>query len=158
MEISKRVLITAVYDTLKVTPGLRTRQNFDALTDGLNTLPVLRILPQDWTPNAGSSGGGGLTAQKSFGGAKRQTEITLTVDLIVSQRNHLNQNMAAVIDLSDGLDAILNAQENKPYFGLMDDTDRGLIDSFRWNAERVTFDEGEKFYSGVQYTIVLTVL
>lgn len=152
---TKRVLCTAIFDTLKTAPGLKSKQNFDQLTEGYNTLPALRVLPDDWNP---SNSGKQNTAQATFGGKVRIERITFTADVVVSQRNNLHLNIAKLVDLADQVDAILYAEQGKPYFGLEDEAENPIIDGFSWSAQRVLIQEADgKEYVGVRYTIVLTV-
>lgn len=140
-------IMDAVEATLATAPTLARSQSFDDLSEGINDTPLLQVYPESWTQDAVHTG----TDRTTFQGKVRQTEFVVNVDYYAQQRKHIGEDMAELVAGADALIAIFEAQDKKPYFGLMG------IQAFHWIAQRVTFEYGDPAIKYVGYRVTLTV-
>ncbi len=142
----------AIKDTLATATGLTFAQSYNELTEGINNTPMLQVYWQSHLVDPDSN-----TAQRSFGGGKegvtRQTSLTFHADLFPRQRSHLDEDMGALLPLVDAIQAVLEAQRLKPYFGLV------KIEAIEgWSAQQVTFEyPNDVKFLGARYIIRVRV-
>ena len=138
----------AIADTLAAAAGLGTArvQSLDELTEGMNDTPTLQVYLEEFGQNAT-----GNVDRSTFKGGVRQTDILIHADLYATPRAHLGQDMADAVALVEQLQAILEAQDTKPYFGLEG------IKAFSWTARRVNFDYAGQLFLGFRFMIRVRV-
>jgi len=147
---------SAIETTLSAASGIVRSQDYDELTEGIHgaDMPLLQVYPE----NGNTDSGGGNTDRTTFGGIRRQTTVMFHADLYARQRSHVGEDMAAVVAAMDSIIAILEAQKERPFFGL-GSSEAEYIKSFRWRWERVVFEYGDPIlrYAGVRFIIEVTV-
>jgi len=147
---------SAIETTLGAASGIVRSQDYDKLTEGIHgaDMPLLQVYPE----SGNTDSGGGNTDRTTFGAGRRQTTITFHADLYARQRSHISEDMAAVVAGMDSIIAILEAQKERPFFGLGSAEDK-YIKSFRWRWERVVFQYGDQSlpYAGVRFIIEATI-
>lgn len=134
----------AILATLGSASGIKRRQNYDELTEGMNDTPTLQVYWDDGAQSTDSA-----TDRKTFRGGARRTNLNFNADLYATQRNNIGENMRTLYPLVDALIAKLEDQTVKPYFSL------DGLQSFAWTVNRMHFD-----YSGVEFVgarFVITV-
>lgn len=138
----------AIKDTLATATGLTYAQSYNELTEGLNDTPMLQVYWQSHLVDPDSN-----TAQRVFGAVTRQTSLTFHADLFPRQRSHLDEDMGALLPLVDAIQAVLEAQRVKPYFGL------AKIEAIEgWSAQQVTFEyPADVKFLGARYIIRVRV-
>lgn len=148
---TKDEICDAIEATLGASSVIKDSQTYDELTEGVNTFPTLQVYPLD---SSGGSGGG-QTSRITMGAsnAVRVENVTIVADVYCSQRKDLKNDMRKVIEVWDALDAILYAQDARPFFGL------AAIREFSWTAtygER-PYGDAQIVYGIVQYQLRLVV-
>lgn len=95
------------------------------------------------------------TDRISFGGSNtkpiRKNIITINIDVYARQRSNIGQDMAALEELIDVVDDLMETQDATPAFGVQG------IKSFTYQANRVTFEYNKVDYVGVRYVLTLTL-
>lgn len=141
-------ILDAVEASLSTAPTLARSMSYDELTEGINDTPLLQVYPesgdQDPTDN---------TDRTTFKAGVRQTNILINCDYYAQQRKHIGEDMAALVDGIDAMTNIFEAQDAKPYFGLIG------IKAFHWSWQRVVFNYGDPAinYVGARFTITIRV-
>jgi hypothetical protein len=136
-----------------VTSGdLNRVQNYDELTEGMNTLPTLQVYPENWETDVA-----GDTERTTFvDGATgipghRQTELLIRLDLYARQRSQLNEDWGEAIDLADAIDTQLNEQGSCPLFNQVG------IRAIKWTCARVVFDYASILYTGFRFELTVRI-
>ena len=144
MAITLAQICDAIESTLGGATGLERSESYDELTEGAHPgdLPLLQVYPNDGTTDPS-----GNTDRTTFRGGVRQTALTIHADVYARQRSHIGEDMKAVVNSMDAIINVLEAQNVKPYFGLVG------IKAFAWRWERVTFIYGDPQlpYAGVRF-------
>lgn len=122
-----------------------TTQDYDAISENINDLPLLRVYFDHGQTDYLSS-----VDRTSFGKGVVQTHLVFFVDVWAAQRSFLAENMAAVISVTDALWDVFDLQVTT-FFGL--DT----IKEFHFNAQRVRVEEGNNKYLGTRFTLDIYV-
>ena len=124
-------------------------QSYDELTEGIIDDKLLQVYWEATIQDPESEG----TAQTSFQGEIRQTELTIHADYFATTRKHIGEDMAVLIAGIDEIQARLETQKKKPYFGLAG------IKAYKWSAQRVVFEYGDPAvrYTGARHIITIRV-
>lgn len=138
---------TAVVETLGTAQGVTFTQDADELTEGMQDVPTLQVYWENLTSDARADNADRSTFSKGV----IVTRLTFHADVLVRPRAHIGEDMAATIALASAVNDVLEAQTQKPYFGLAG------IQAFTYTAERVTFDYGKVSYAGTRFILTLTV-
>lgn len=149
MAITLAQICDAVTTTLGEATGLDFTQSYDELTEGMNDTPTLQVYPQSLNQDPTTAG----TDRTTFQAGVRQTNIVIHADLYAVRRSHIGENMGALLPLIDAIVTILEAQDTKPYFGLVG------LKAFTWSGERLNFDYGDpaQTYVGMRFTLTFRV-
>lgn len=149
MAITLAQICDAVRDTLETATGVSYAHSYDELQEGMPDTPTLQVYPQSLNQDPTTAG----TDRTSFQGGVRQTNIVIHADLYAARRSHLGENMATLLPLVDAIVTRLEAQNTKPYFGLVG------LKAFAWSAERVTFEYGDPLerYMGMRFVLTFRV-
>jgi hypothetical protein len=141
-------ILDAVEGTLATAPTLARSMSYDELTEGINDTPLLQVYPE-----AGDQDPTTANDRTTFTAGVRQTNITINCDYYAQQRKHLGEDMAALVDGIDAMTNLFEAQDTKPYFGLIG------IKAFHWSWQRVIFDYGDPaiVYVGARFTLLIRV-
>jgi len=145
-------LVEAIATTFEGVAALIVQEAEEA-TEGIQDPPILQIYPETWNADAG----GGNTDRTTFGGGRRQTDITILADLYAKERSHIGEDFAVLLPLVDAMIDILEAQDAQPYFGLADVRGNPGIASFRWSGERVTIVYAQQRFVGARFTITCRI-
>ena len=144
------VTIAQICDAIKGVIGGLTEvtrsQSYNELTEGVNAgdTPLVQVYWQ-----AMAMAPPGRTDRTTFGAGIRNKELTFHVDVYAQQRAHIGEDMASLVTVFDAILTALEAQDQKPYFGL------DGLKAFSVTAQRVTFDYGGAQYVGCR--AILTV-
>lgn len=138
----------AVGNTLKAASVFKNFQQWDELTEAVpGGFPFGRCYPDEGNVDYG----GESVDRSTFQVGVRATQMTMTIDCYVRVRSQLKTDITAQINLVDAVDAVLVAQQNKPFFGLEG------IQAFNWSWQRVTYVHEKTSYTGVEFKLSLIV-
>lgn len=144
-------LNTAIESTLVAATGIK--RGMDAALGELienipeGDMPLIQVYPSQWSIAANSS-----TQKNTFGASPViQRTFVFNVDVYVSGRQLLGENLQTMITLASALSAVLDAQQTKTPFG----TD--AIKSFQYEAQRGVINFSGKDYQVIQYTLTVEV-
>lgn len=144
--ITQADLCDAVKDTLAEATTLARAESYDELSEDPQDLPCLQVYPE-----MGRCDASGQTDRRTLRAGLRQSETEIVADVYARQRSEIKADMAAVVNNVDAIEAILEAQDTKAYFGL------DGIKAFSWRWERATLVTSGHQYAGARFTITLTV-
>jgi len=148
MSVTYAQICDAIAATLATITQLKKVQSYDELTEDYGDLPMAQVYPEASDTDSRS----GATDRTSFRAGVRVTEAMFHVDVPCRQRSHVDEDTRALVEMAELVQAKLEAQHVKPYFGLEG------IRSFRWRWERVNFERsGGVLYPGVRFIIWATV-
>lgn len=145
-------ICTAVHAVMETVVGISRVQNYDELTEGMNTLPTLQVYPERWEVDIAQD-----TDRTTFVDAGtgipgvRQTELVVRMDLYVRQRSQLNEDWGDAIDLASTVSDKLDEEGACPLF------DEVGIRSMHWTCTRVVFDYATVLYTGFRFEIAVRV-
>ena len=144
MSITLAQICNAVETTLSAAVGLTYTQSYNELEEGMNDTPTLQVY---WNGMSQDPAGG--NDRTTFRAGVRQTDIEIYCDLYATTRNEVGENMAALLPLVDAIVDVLEMQDTKSYFGLAG------LKSFRWSAQRVTFQYTDpmRLYVGARFVL-----
>jgi hypothetical protein len=127
-------------------------QNYDELTEGMNTTPTIQVYPESWEVDA-SSDTDRTTFTDSGTGVPglRQTEMVIRLDVYVRRRSQLNEDWGDAADLASEIHDKLDEQGSCPLF------DQVGIRSFHWTCTRVVFDYAGTLYTGWRFELTLRI-
>ena len=145
-DCTKAQMCDAVETVLATATGIAVTQGYDEFTENIASadLPMLRVWPHHWSVRGDQS-------QNTFGGGVRVTDVTLYVDVYIRNRVHMGEDMKKLVEQSDAVDAVLDAQTGKHPFSL------DGIEAYSWSAETVVFTWASASYTAARYTIELVV-
>lgn len=146
MAITVAQMADAITTTLGAATTVARSESYNELTEGIHDYPLLQVYWQSTVNDV--SGNDDRTAYR---GGVRQKEYVFYADYYARPRSELKEDNAAVTNGAEALEAVLEAQNVKPYFGLAG------IKAFRWQGERVAFEYGGTLYAGCRYMITLRV-
>jgi hypothetical protein len=148
-----RITVEAICDgieaTLGAATGIRRSQSYDELTEGIADLPLLQVYPEAWGP-ARTGSAHAITGR----GGVRNWQGVFHADYYARTRSSIGEDMAVLVPGIDAIEAVLEAQQAKPLFGVAE------IESFNWEASRVVFRYGTETYQqyiGARYVITVRV-
>lgn len=137
---------TAIKDTLETASGILYGQNFDELTESIPDDAILQVYPQSGLADSTTN-----TDRKTFKGQVRTKEYLFRCDVYTKQRSDIGEDMGKLLPLIDAVEAVLEQQDVKPYFGL------DGIKAFKWMWERVEFEYATLSYVGARFELTITV-
>lgn len=137
---------TTICDPLVTAGSLKLAESFDELSEDYQDTPMAQVYA-----NAGTTDAFSANDRTTFRAGIRTNETEIVVDLPACQRGHAAEDMAAVLNLAEAVDAQLVSVKTRPYFGLVG------VKAFRWRWTRVVFARGASEYPGVRFQIWLIV-
>ena len=146
--ITEAQISQAIASTLGTTTGMTYTQHDGTLTDHIADTPLLQVTWRrneiDYTSTSGMT---------SFRGGIRQWSMLFWGDLYVARLAHLAENKSAMLTLVNALNATIESQSTKPYFG------NSGIKSFDWSVESATFEVGDPLarYVGARFIFNIKV-
>ena len=142
-------LLNAIESTLATAPTLARAMKYSELTEGVSDTPMLEVYPESGDQDVAS----GSTDRTTFRAGVRQSQVVVNCDYYAQQRAHLGEDMAKLVDGIDALYTIFEAQDKKPYFGLVG------LQAFHWQWQRVIFNRGDPAinYVGARFTVTVRV-
>lgn len=148
MSITLAQILDAITTTLSASSTLKRAFSFDELNEGMNDMPALEVYPESGKQDATTN-----TDRTTFKAGVRQTEYLIYADYYARQRSHIGEDMKALVDGIDAMTTIFEAQDTKPYFGLVG------IRAFQWSWARVSFVRGDPGlpYTGARFSLVVRV-
>jgi hypothetical protein len=147
--VTNRDLLAAVAATLGEAPSLEVPVQFlESLTEGVSDTPLLKLYL-----DTGAADIAGTGSRTTMGGGVRQHDVVIKGHLFVRQRSQLGEDLAAQCDVWDELEAILDQQNRRGYFG------QPGIKEYRYTYTMVTlvFGDPATNYSGVEFLLTLKV-
>ena len=143
--ISIMQMCTAVHDTLEDAASLVLAQNYDELTETIPDTPMIQV----WFSTS-SVDSQNVTDRETFGAGVRVSSYDIFVDVYAKRRANLAEDVAIATRVIDELEAILEAQDNCPPFGLT------YCKSYRWETTfTVNLYNNGKEYAGGRIIITL---
>jgi hypothetical protein len=136
----------SIRDTLASAKGMNRAESGQEITESIPDVPLLQVYFE-----TEDTDGSGNTGQTTFRAGVRVSHVTVHTDVYVSQRAHIDQDIAACEAMAEEVRSILADQKIKPYFGL------DGLQAFQWRAQRVTFTYGAVDYSGIRFVIEVYV-
>lgn len=152
MQTSITDICNAITETLGTATGIARTQSAGAsdpdemLTEGLVDMPLLQVYWQ----SLGTDGQNPTSDRRTFGAGVRLTQLEFRADVYAKQRANIGEDMARVLELTEAVITVLEAQNAAP-FGL------DSVKAYRWGAERVTFEYAGASYAGIRFTLTLTM-
>jgi hypothetical protein len=145
MAITLLQICDAVRDTLKAAPSIQRWQSYDEMTESIPDTPLCQVYPEEGTTDPTSN----AADRTTFKAGVRQSDIVIHVDLYGHRRANLAEDMGTAFACTDELITILEAQDTKPYFGLVG------LKAFAWSWKRQTFvyDDPNVKYSGARFVL-----
>jgi len=145
-------ICTAISTVLATVVGVNRVQDYDELTEGMNTLPTIQVYPERWEVDV-ATGTDRTTFVDGVTGIPgvRQTEIIIRADLYVRQRSQLNEDWGDAVDLASLVTDKLDEEGSCPLFSQVG------IRSMHWTCQRVVFDYATVLYTGYRFEIVIRV-
>jgi len=146
-------IITAVYfelgKELEAAGDLNDPQNYDELTEGINTDKTFQVY---WEAIETVDSDSGATQKLTLGdsdGPVIQETIIIHADYYATQRSNIGDDMVKLIDGVQAIRAKIKAQPCTQPFGIVN------CKSFQWRADRVTFEYGQDVISYVGARFIL---
>ena len=144
--------VHTVMEELVVSGDLNRVQNYDELTEGMNTTKTLQVYPENWEVDIAqdtdrSTFVDGVTGVPGV----RQTDVLLRLDLYVRQRSQLNEDWGDAVDLASVVSDKLDEQGSCPLFA------QTGIRSMHWTCQRVVFDYASILYTGWRFELRLRI-
>lgn len=145
-------ICTAIHTVMETVVGIERVQNYDELTEGMNTTPTMQVYPERWEVDIAQD-----TDRTTFVDATtgipgvRQTEVLVRLDLYVRQRSQLNEDWGDAVDLASAVSDKLDEEGSCPLFAQVG------IRSMHWTCQRVVFDYATVPYTGFRFEIVVRV-
>jgi hypothetical protein len=149
--LTTRQMTTAIAAVLDGAGVFKQVQSSETLAEGVAETPLVQVYLEKFDlPET-------ATDRRTFGGRglefpRRPRKTRFHVDVYGRQRSQIGQDIATVQDLADQVDASLELQVNKPYFGLTG------VEAFTYRAERVVFEYGSVKYAGLRFILELTTM
>lgn len=148
-------ICTAIHTVLEelVTSGDLARvQNYDQLTEGMNTTPTLQVYPESWEVDVSGDTDRSTFVDGTTGiPGVRQTDLLIRLDLYVRQRSQLNEDWGDAVDLASAVSDKLDEQGSCPLFA------QTGIRSMHWTCTRVVFDYATVLYTGFRFELRVRV-
>ena len=144
--ITTEQIVAAIATTLDTSPALNEVQYGETLSESIQNLPLAQVYWDGDNVDDQSA-----NDRASFKAGVRRTAMTINVDVYASPRAHIAQDIKAQMTLKDAVESVLIAQKVPPFFGL------DAIKSFRWRAERTTFEYSDVKYAGVRFSLTVWV-
>lgn len=116
------------------------------LSDGMNDTATLQVYLESGLADASNA-----IDRTTFRAGVRQTELVFFADVFAKQRGSIGEDIARCTELASAVWTILEAQDDKPYFGLEG------IQAYHWTMERVVLTYGNVDYAGLRFTITVRV-
>ena len=148
MAITFAQILDAIKTILATAPKLARAMSYNELTETIPDAPLLQVYPE-----SGDQDPTGNADRTTFKAGVRQTALIVHADYYAQQRSNLGEDMGKLVDGIDAMTTIFEAQDVKPYFGLVG------IKAFHWSWTRVLFDYGTPGvnYVGARFIIVVRV-
>ena len=148
MAVTFAAILDGIATTLSTATGIKTTMSYDQLTEGIpgTDLPRLQVYPESLGGDPNSR-----TDRSAFNAAMQLQEFVVFVDVFASKRQHIAQDMTAVVDTLDNLVNVLQAEEKPPFFGVSG------IKSFSWAWKRAVLRYGTITYMGGRFTILTRI-
>lgn len=153
--ISVGQICTAIAEVIEdaLVPDTLVRvQNYNQLTEGMNSVPTLQVYPENWEVDATTN-----TDRTTFTDAitgvpgTRVTELLIRLDLYVRQRSQLNEDWGEAVDVASTVSDTLDEQDGCPLFSQVG------IRSMHWTCTRVVFDYAGIAYTGFRFDLTVRV-
>lgn len=145
-------ICTSIHETMEEISDLEQVQNYNEITEGMNTYPTLQVYWESIEADVN-----GDTSASTLCKGVSQTDIIFHLDLYARQRSQIAEGMQEVTDLSSLIHDKLQEQTecdsppNCVYFG------NEAIRSYHWTASRVVFEYGTVLYPGARFILTVRI-
>ncbi|MCP4713438.1 MAG: hypothetical protein GY869_32815 [Planctomycetes bacterium] len=133
-------------DNATIANGLKVVQNFDELTEGMNSTPAAQVYWNDLGVDSLTN-----TTMQTLQHSRRNRDLTFNIDIFTGDRNHLHLNMAEQVRWADLLWDKLEEQDQCYAFS------DPAINIMNIEVRRVLFDYATVMYPGVQAVLTVRV-
>jgi hypothetical protein len=142
----------AIRDTLAGNAALTYVFSADELKEAITDDATVQIYPESGVVDVAS-----MTDRTTFGAHVRQEEDIWHIDVYARQRRHIGEDMGRLLPLIDAVTDTLEEQDDRSYFGLLDDVGEAAIKAFSWSWQRIVFVYGDAGtpYVGVRFVLTL---
>ena len=153
---SYQQICTAIHDTLGplllVPAGqFNDIQNYNELTEGMQTLPTLQVYLEDFETSADSETDRYTFCQPGDMGPRRWTVMTIRLDMYARHRSQIDEDWELAHVLVNDVQDALEAQCACPFFGLAG------IRNIKWAARRVVFELSQSRYTGFRFELTVGI-
>jgi hypothetical protein len=124
-------------------------QHYDELTEGMQDMPTMQVYPESLAVDSRNE-----TDAQVLNKSIRNHALVVHLDCYAERRNHVDENMAAVVALWDATEDQLEdtaAGSGCPNFG------QALIRNVSWTSDRAVFVYAGVEYSGIRYVLTLEI-
>jgi hypothetical protein len=148
-EVTASEICDAIAETLEAASEIKLARSIDEIRERVaaTDCQMLEVYPDKYFPNANDE-----TDRKTFRGGLRKSKWVIHVNHYPRPLSHIGEDMQALVEGLDSLSAVLESQENRPFFG------SDVIDSFSWHWQRVTLIRSDGRYRGGRFIIEVYVL
>jgi len=146
MSISITDMCTGIKEVAETAVGVKRAYDYDEMPEAVNNAdtPALvvyfEMMEEDPTNQ---------TSASTFSSVVRQRNWIFNVDILASQRNHLNENNQAMTEMADAMVVALETQDRRPCFGVSG------AQAFKFTAQRVTIMLGSVEFYGIRFAITV---
>ena len=139
-------------DAVFVVGDVRRVQNYDELTEGMNTLPTIQVYCERWETSIDSDTDRYTFVDATTSVPRRQTEALIRIDLYYRQRSQLDEDWGGALITADAIQSKLEEQGLCPLF------DVEGVRSIHWTCERVLFEyTSSTLYTGYRFELTARI-
>lgn len=133
-------------DNATIANGFKVVQNFDELTEGMNSTPAVQIYWDDLAIDSLTN-----TTMQTLEHSRRNRDLTFNIDIFTGDRNNLHLNMAEQVRWAD---LLWDKLEEKDQCNAFSDA---AINVVNIEVQRVLFDYATVTYPGVRAVLTVRV-
>ena len=121
------------------------------IEEGVAETPTIQVYPTE-----------GDSQTFTFSARVQSHDLTVTVDIYVSERANIGEDLQNVVRIADEMIDVLQDEQEKgttasPLFDLVDTTDGPIIKNLNWRWEFVSFEYANIRYVGIRFVLELMI-
>lgn len=144
MAVTLMALCTGIATTLATATGIGSSTDYDETTEGIAPLDTPRLEVSFEEVICDPTG---ATDRYAFNAGTQVSGWIIHVNVLARQRSQTDEDMGAVVEITDALVNVLQAQEKPPFFGVVG------VKAMSWRARRRNFIRSKTAYVGVRVII-----
>ena len=139
-------MCTGIKSVVELATGVERAYDYDEMPEAVSNddTPALVVYFQALEEDPTNE-----TSGSTFNHKIRQRNWIFHVDVLASQRNHLDENNKAMCEMTDAIINTLEAQDDYPFFGV------DGCQQFKFTAERVIINLGGADFYGIRFIITV---